>query len=108
MNQALDAGLEFDERAEFHQARDRAAHAIAGDELLRHRIPGMRLQLLQADGNAALVGISRELEDLYFDLLSYREHIRRLVDAAPGDVAHMQQSGAAAQIDESAVIGEAA
>ncbi len=61
MNQALDAGLEFDERSKIHQPRDGAAHAVASFEFFGDRVPGMRLQLLQPDGNALLVAFGPTL-----------------------------------------------
>ena len=52
--------------------------------------------------------VVRDLEHPDFNFLSHGEHIRRLVDAAPGNFAHVQQGIHAAQIDESAIIGQAA
>ena len=72
MNQALDAGLEFDESSELHQARDSAAHAIASLVLFRNGIPGMGLELLQTNGNALLLGLRSDLEHFHFDLLAPR------------------------------------
>ena len=66
----------------------------------------MRLQLLHAQRNAPLLGI--DLEHLGFDLLAHREHVGGLVDAAPGDLADMQQAVHAADVDEGAVVGQAA
>ena len=108
MNQALDAGLEFHERSKLHETSDGAAHAVAGLELFGNRIPGMRLQLLQSDGDALLLAFRPNLEHFHFDRLADREHVGRLVDAAPGNVAHMQQRIDSAQIDEGAVVGKAA
>ena len=68
----------------------------------------MRLQLFQADGNAALVAFVAELENFYFELLPDGEHVRGLVDAGPCDVADVKQSVDAAEIDECTVVGEAA
>src|SRR5450432_1889001 len=83
VNQAFDARFEFDEGAELHQTGDGAAHAIGSSIFLRDSVPGMRLQLFQADGNAALVAFVAELENFYFELLPDGEHVRGLVDAGP-------------------------
>ena len=53
-----------------------------------------------------LVGI--DLEHLGFDCLSHRKYICGFVDAVPGDLAHVQQPVHAAQVNESAIVGEAA
>ena len=66
----------------------------------------MRLKLLHADGNTVLVGIN--LDDHGFDLLAGRKHVRRFVDATPGNFADVKQSVGAADINERAVIGQAA
>ena len=56
VDQAFNAGLEFDEEAEVGQAGYGAADALAGFVLVGNRVPGMRLQLLHAERNALLVG----------------------------------------------------
>ena len=70
------------------------------------QVPRMRLQLLHAERNAPLGGI--HLEHLDLDLLAHRQHVGGLVDAAPGNVGDVQQRVHAADIHESAVIGQAA
>ena len=106
MNQTLDARLEFDKRAEIREARDGAVHAFAGLIFFGDRVPRMRLKLLHADRNALLVRV--DLDDHGFDLLARGKHVRRLVDATPRNFADMQQGIHAADIDERAVIGQAA
>ena len=103
VDQAFNAGLEFDEEAEIGQPSDGAANALAGFVFVGDRVPGMRLQLLQAERNALLFGIN--LQDLGFDLLPGRENVGRLVDAAPGNVGDMQQAVDAADVNEGAVVG---
>ena len=108
MDQPFNSRLKLDERSELGDARHGAANALAHVVLSGHCIPGMRLQLLHADGNAPLVRISRNLQHFRFDLLAYGKHVRRFVHAAPGNVTHVQQCIHSAEIDESAVIGETA
>ena len=83
-----------------------APRALAKFVFFHGRIPGVFLQLLHAQRNAPLLGI--DLEHSGFDLLAHREHVCGFVDAAPGDFAYVQQTVHAAQIDEGAVVGEAA
>ena len=106
MNQAFDAGFDFRKRPEIGNASDGAAHAVAGFVLFDDGIPRMRLNLLDADGDAALVRL--DANDFRFDLLAGRKHVGRLVDAMPGNFADMKQGISAADIDESAVVGQAA
>src|SRR5262245_28982159 len=68
----------------------------------------MRLQLLHAHRDASFGAVARDLQHLGFNLLAYGKHIRGLIDAAPGDVADMEQSIHAPDIYKSTVVGEAA
>src|ERR1035438_8230832 len=106
MDQAFDAFLEFDESAEIGDARHAALDALAGLVLVGDQVPGVRLELLESEGNAFLAGI--DLEDPRLHLVADLEDVGGLVDAAPGDIGHMQQGIHAADIDEGAVIGQAA
>src|SRR5579871_3625787 len=60
VNQAFDAGFEFDKSAKIGEARDRAADAIANFVGAGDGIPGMRLELFQSYGDPALVALGRE------------------------------------------------
>ena len=60
VDEAFDSGGDLDEGAEVRIARDDAADPISEMEALGHGFPGMRLELLQADGDAAFwLGRSR-------------------------------------------------
>ena len=106
MHQAFDALFQFHERAEIGDARHAALDALADLVLLGHQVPGVRLKLLESERNPLLGGI--HLEDPRLHLVAHLEHIGGLVDAAPGNVGHVQQRIHAADIDEGAVIGQAA
>src|SRR5208282_328365 len=106
MDQAFDARLDFDKGAEIHEPGNGTSHAFAGFVFFRDGVPGMRLQLLHADRYAALVGI--DLDDPGFDLLAGGKHVSRPVDATPGNFADVKQGVRASDIDEGAVIGDAA
>ena len=92
VNEAFDAGFEFDEGAEVRGARDYAANTLANCVLPGGRVPRMRLELFQADGDAAFTVFFRGLEDLDFDLLADREDVRGLLDARPADFADVQRA----------------
>ncbi len=68
----------------------------------------MRLELFHTDGNAALVALIGQLQHFHFDLLANREDVGRFVDAAPGDLADVEQRIDSTQVDERAVFHEAA
>src|ERR1700757_3965467 len=106
MDQAFDAGLEFYKRAELQHAGDGATHAFARCVPGRDCVPGMRLQLLHADGNAAFVGI--DFQNLGFDFLARGEDIGGLVDTAPADVADVEQRVHSTNVDEGAIARKAA
>ena len=106
MNQAFDARLDLDKRAEIHESRDGAAHSLARGVFSGNGIPRMRLHLLHADGNAMLIGI--DLDDLRLNLLAHGEHVRRFVNAMPGNFADVKQRVRSADLDKRPVVGEAA
>ena len=85
VDEAFDAGFEFDEGAEVGDAGDGAADAVATVYLSGTDVPGVRLELLEAEGDAAGVGV--DLEDLGVDGLADGEDVGGLGDAVPGDVA---------------------
>ena len=106
MNQALDSRLQLDKSSKVGHSTYSSSHSLPNSVLVTNRIPGLRQQLLHSDGNTPLLGI--DLQDLDLDLLLQREHIRGLVDAAPGDVSYMEQGVRATNIDERTVVGQAA
>src|SRR5215470_8890572 len=104
VDQALDAGLELDERAVVGDVRDAALEAGADRELGLDALPRIRLQLLHAKRDA--VGLVVDLDDLDLDLLADVEHLGRVIDAPPRDVGDVQQAVDAAEVDEGAVVGD--
>ena len=67
-------------------------------------LPRVLEQLLHAERDAMRLVI--DLDDLHLHRLADGQHLGRMVDAAPGDVGHMQQTVDAAEIDEGAVVGD--
>src|SRR5271165_5115785 len=104
VDQALDARLEFDERAIVgdvrHASLQLLADVVAGLDVR----PRVFLQLLHAARDA--VGLVVDLDDADLDLLADREDLARVIDAPPGDVGDVQEAVDAAEVDERAVIGE--
>src|SRR6516164_5065554 len=106
VHQAFDSRLQLDECPEVRDAGHGSANTIADLVFLRNGIPGMRLQLLHAERDSLLLGI--DFQDFCFDFLSNRENVLRLMDAAPGKVADVQQAVQAAKVDKRAVVRETA
>ena len=103
MDQALDARLYLNESPKIGDPGHNSMHAISSLQPCRHTIPRMRKKLLHAHRDALLRGINFDYPGL--DLLSYGEHVFRLVDAAPGDIANMEQRVHSAYIDKRAIAG---
>ncbi len=64
VNEALEAGLDFDERAEVGEASDGAGDALAGLILCRRGVPRLGLKLLESKRYLLRVGIDFEDADL--------------------------------------------
>src|SRR6266702_2273899 len=103
VDQTFNAGLQFDERAVFHQADNLAVNALTDRELGRYVNPGISQGLLDAERNFPFGAV--EFEHFCGDLLARLENIRPLADPAPGKIGHMKQSVNAAQINEGAIVG---
>src|SRR5580692_7684194 len=101
VNEALNAGLEFDKCTELRNAGHLTGNALAELIASGHGLPRLRLQLLEPKGDLFGCGIDFENPDLQF--LADRQYILGLIHAAPRDVAHVQQAVDAAQVDERAV-----
>src|SRR5580704_14193972 len=104
VDQALDAGLELDERAVVGDVGDAALEARADRILGLDALPGIVLQLLHAERDAVRLVI--DLDDLDLHLLPDGQHLGRMIDPPPGDVGDVQETVDAAQIHEGAVIGD--
>ena len=104
VDQALDARLDLDERAVVGDVGDLAEQARARRIAPRQADPRVVAELLQAQRDAVLLLV--ELQDLGGDFVADRQHFRRMLDAAPGEVGDVQQAVDAAQVDERAVIGD--
>src|SRR6185312_5253743 len=104
VDQALDAGLDLDERAVIGDVGDLAEEARAGRVATAEADPRVLAELLQAQRHAVLLLV--ELQHLGGDLVAHRQHFRRVLDAAPGEVGDVQKTVDAAEIHERAVVGD--
>ena len=67
---------------------------------------GCGLKLLHAERNLLRLGVN--LQHLHLHRIAHRQHIGSLRNAVPGDIADVQQAVNAADVDERAVVREAA
>src|SRR5213079_2695618 len=104
VHQALDPGLELDERAVVGDRHDLALYARANRILRGHVLPRVGLQLLQAEADALALPV--DVEDFDFDLLADLHHLGGMRHAPVAHVGDVQQPVHAAQIDEGAEIGD--
>ncbi len=88
MDQAFDAGLQFNERTVVGDVGDAALEARLERILRLDAIPRIRLELLHAERDALRVVI--DLDDLHFQRLADREHFGWMVDASPRNISDVQ------------------
>ena len=104
VDQSLHAGSDLHEGTVIGHDDHAALDLVADLEVLVERLPRMRGELLQTQGDA-LLGLV-EVEDHDVDLLIERHDLLGVVHTAPREVGDVDQTVHAAQIDEYAVGGD--
>ena len=104
VDQALDAGLQLDERAVVGDVRHHATEAGIDGILRLDALPGIGQQLLHAQADALGFGI--DADDLHLHGIADVDDVAGMIDPAPSHIGHVQQAVDAAQIDERTVIGD--
>ena len=99
-------GFEFHERAKLHQLGDGAFDRRTGGILAGHAVPRVVGQV--AIGEADLAGFFVDFLNADFHRLPFAEHVARMIDTFPAELANVNQSVDAAQVDERAEILQAA
>src|SRR4030095_3451454 len=107
VDQAVDARLDLDERAEAREVPDFPVDAGSDRVLQREHDPRILLGLLHAERDLLLVRI--DLEHYGLDRLAHSHELRRMPDVArPAHLADVHQAfDARLQLDEGAVVGDA-
>src|SRR6266849_1394681 len=107
MDQAIDVVLHLDERAEFGEVPHLALDLRADGILVGQIVPGIVLDLLEAEGDAP--GRRIDAEHHRVDGVADVENLRRVLDAlAPRHLGHVNQAlDPRLELDERAVIGQA-
>ncbi len=85
MDEAFDAGFEFDKGAVVGDADDASDDLVAAGVALDHRFPGVGMKLLEAERDALFVLF--EFQHLDGDLIADVEHFGGVADAAVGKIA---------------------
>src|ERR1700676_2511127 len=104
VNQAFHTFFDFDEAAVIGDVGDLAEQTRIGRIAPRDVLPRIRAQLLEPERHALALAI--ELQNAHIDLFADLDDFGRMLDALPSHVGDGQQSVDAAQVDESAVVGE--
>ena len=104
MYQAFDPLVDLDEGAESDDlgdtTLDHVAHAMRGDDLL----PWVFLRLLETQGDALPVAV--DVEHLDVDLLVDLQHLGRMVDVRPRQLADVDEAVDAVEVDEGAEVDD--
>src|SRR6185436_17047164 len=111
VDQALDALLELDERAEVEHLEDLAVDDLAGRVVVRDAVPWIGDQLLDAERDLRLVAVAGiDVEQHGLDLVTLLEQLARVLDPlGPRHVADVDQAvDAFLDLDEDPEVGDVA
>src|SRR5205814_9434584 len=95
---------DLDERAERDDLRHLAGDDVAFVVALEHLLPRVGLRLLEAERDALALAV--DVEHLDVDLLADLEHLGRMVDVAPGELADVDEAVHPVEIDECAEVDD--
>ena len=104
VDKTLDAGGNLNECAVVGHYNYAAFDMVADLKLGIESVPGMGLELLQAESDALLLVV--EIEDNDVELLVELDNFLRMVDTAPREVGDVDETVDTAQVDEYAVGGD--
>jgi hypothetical protein len=104
VDQALDAGFEFDERTIVGDVRDRARQLRTDRVLGGDAFPRIAFELLHAEADALRVAV--DADDLDADGVTDVDDFARVVDALVAHVGDMEQAVDAAEVDERTIVGD--
>ena len=104
VNKSLNAILNAGEGPERGNLGDGACDDLTGDVALLHGSPGIDFGAFDGQGDFFLLFI--DTQDLDFNFLADFEYFAGMIDAAPGELADMNQSVCASQVNKCAKVGE--
>ena len=104
VHQALDAGLELDERAVRSQVDHLATQTRPDRVASLDVVPRIALRLLEAQGDTLALQV--HIQDHHIELLADLEEFGRVLDAAPAHIGDVQQAIHAIQVHERTEVGD--
>ena len=104
VDEAFDAFFHFHEGTVSDELGDLAADLVAHGVAAFDVFPRIVLKLLQAEGDTLLLAIHFENDDVH--ALADADHLRRMVEAAPGHVGDVKQTVHAVEVHEHAEVGD--
>src|SRR5665648_156260 len=104
VDEAFDPFLDLDERAEAHQLGDLAMHDLVDLPVLEDLLPRVFLSLLESQADPLALAVDVEQRDV--DLLADVEHLRGVIDMAPGELGDVDQAVDAVQVHEGAKVND--
>ena len=104
VDEALDAGDDLDEGAERDDLGHLALEDVAGPVLVEHPLPRVLLGLLEPERDPLAVAV--DVEHLDPHRLADREHLRGMVDVAPGELGDVDQAVDPVEVDEGAEVDD--
>ena len=104
MDEAFNAGHDLDKGTVVGDDDDLALDVVTLLEVRVEGIPGVRSELLETEGDAALGLVEVEYDNV--DLLVELDNLLGVVDAAPAEVGDVDEAIHAAEVDEDTVGGD--
>ena len=104
MDQTLNTRLDLNECTVVGDNDYLTLHVVTHLEVLIKSIPRMRSELLQTEGDAALLVV--EVEDNHIDLLVEFNHLVGIVNTAPRQVCDMDESVNTTEVNKYTVRGD--
>jgi len=105
VQQPFQAIVQGDESAEVDDVGNRALDLLALMVGLHDGYPRIGQQALAAEGDA--VGVAVQAEDVDIDLLADAQHVTRVVNPVPGQLADVDQAISPAQVHKRAEVAQA-
>src|SRR6266480_4206965 len=104
VHEPLDTREDLDESAEGDELGHLAFYLVALAVAVEHLLPGIRLRLLEAERDSLALAVDVEHLDLH--VLADLEHLGRVVDMAPGQLADVNQAVHPVEVDEGAEVDD--
>ena len=105
VDQTFQVAFQAGKGTELGEAGDGTLDQLTDLELVNLALPGIALH--GADGQTDAFLLAIDVDDLDLHFLTDLEHLRRVLDAFPGDLGQVHQTVGAVDVDEGAKIGQA-